>query len=196
MELISPILRMDFREFCVINLVLRQIDDIFLLAGVKRGQVAPDRIISGQRRTLVEEYYASLNWNRRADCVKFLQVLSYALAQQYYSNESRETLRKMCEKEGLVIDGAQVRFGFEVSSTSKYQAANVQSLAELRNVLLRINSLEAHIRGFEFERFLGTLFEAHGLAPRSSFRLVGEQIDGSFDFGGDIYLEPIRKMLN
>jgi hypothetical protein len=43
-------------------------------------------------------------------------------------------------------------------------------------------------RGFAFERFLGELFEAYGLAPRSSFRLVGEQIDGSFDLSGLTYL--------
>lgn len=61
-------------------------------------------------------------------------------------------------------------------------------MAELRDSILRINTLEAHVRGFEFEKFLGSLFEAHGLAPRSSFRLVGEQIDGSFVFGSDVYL--------
>jgi hypothetical protein len=43
-------------------------------------------------------------------------------------------------------------------------------------------------RGFAFERFLGELFEAYGLSPRSSFRLVGEQIDGSFDLAGLTYL--------
>jgi len=32
------------------------------------------------------------------------------------------------------------------------------------------------------------LFEAHDLAPRSSFRLVGEQIDGSFQLDSDVYL--------
>jgi hypothetical protein len=31
-----------------------------------------------------------------------------------------------------------------------------------------------------FESFLSDLFAAFGLAPRGSFRIVGEQIDGSF----------------
>jgi hypothetical protein len=61
MELISPLLRNDFREFCVTYFVLRQIDDIFIMAGIKRGNLPKDRLTSGQRRTLVEEYYASLN---------------------------------------------------------------------------------------------------------------------------------------
>jgi hypothetical protein len=44
------------------------------------------------------------------------------------------------------------------------------------------------MRGFAFERFLNDLFDTFGLAPRGSFRLVGEQIDGSFQLGQDIYL--------
>jgi hypothetical protein len=43
-------------------------------------------------------------------------------------------------------------------------------------------------RGFAFERFLGDLFAGFKLAPRSSFRLVGEQIDGSFHLANDTYL--------
>ncbi len=35
---------------------------------------------------------------------------------------------------------------------------------------------------------MGEIFEVFGLTPRASFRLVGEQIDGSFQFASDIYL--------
>lgn len=188
MELISPVLRVDFREFCVVNMVLRQIEDIFKLAGVKRGKISSDSFIRGQRRTLVEEYYASLDWRRRADCDKFLQVLSHALAQSYFSGESRLVLKSIIEKEGLVVDGARVQFRNEASRTSKHTSASTATLAELKDRLIRINGLEAQARGYEFERFLGSLFEAHGLAPRSSFRLIGEQIDGSFIFDSDVYL--------
>jgi len=58
----------------------------------------------------------------------------------------------------------------------------------LQNKLLKISSLSPQERGFEFERFLAQLFEAFKLAPRDSFRLVGEQIDGSFQFQDEIYL--------
>ena len=33
MDIVSPLLRNDFREFCVSNFVLRQINDIFTMAG-------------------------------------------------------------------------------------------------------------------------------------------------------------------
>lgn len=43
-------------------------------------------------------------------------------------------------------------------------------------------------RGYEYERFLTELFDAYGLTPRSAFKLVGEQIDGSFKLHGETYL--------
>lgn len=54
--------------------------------------------------------------------------------------------------------------------------------------LLRISALDAHARGYAFERFLKTLFDTFGLAAHEPFRLRGEQIDGSFQLGSDTYL--------
>lgn len=63
-----------------------------------------------------------------------------------------------------------------------------QKLSQLRSDLLAMTSLEAHTRGYAFEKFLRDLFDAHGLAPQEPFRLKGEQIDGSFQFGNETYL--------
>ena len=41
---------------------------------------------------------------------------------------------------------------------------------------------------YEFEVFLKELFNAYDLAARASFRLVGEQIDGSFVLHNETYL--------
>jgi hypothetical protein len=43
-------------------------------------------------------------------------------------------------------------------------------------------------RGYAFEKFLHSLFTFYGLKPREPFRNRGEQIDGSFAFGGNTYL--------
>ena len=43
-------------------------------------------------------------------------------------------------------------------------------------------------RGYAFERFLDDAFAAFNLAPRKSFRLTGEQIDGSFHLANETYL--------
>jgi hypothetical protein len=39
--------------------------------------------ISSQRRTRVEEHYASFDWTKPADAQKFLNVISFALSQEY-----------------------------------------------------------------------------------------------------------------
>lgn len=54
--------------------------------------------------------------------------------------------------------------------------------------LLEVTALPPQKRGYEFERFLRGLFDAYGLSARASFRLTGEQIDGSFVLHNEIYL--------
>lgn len=44
------------------------------------------------------------------------------------------------------------------------------------------------LRGYLFERFLKRWFNVWGLDARGSFKLVGEQIDGSFEHRGAVYL--------
>lgn len=58
----------------------------------------------------------------------------------------------------------------------------------LAALLIEISKLAPQERGLRFEGFLGELFAAYGLAPRNAFRIVGEQIDGSFRLDGQTYL--------
>ena len=47
-------------------------------------------------------------------------------------------------------------------------------------------------RGYAFEGYLSQLFALYQLAPRGSFRLTGEQIDGSFRLHAEVYLLEAR----
>jgi hypothetical protein len=70
-------------------------------------------------------------------------------------------------------------------------AATVMSEAVAKSLSERLAGLQAlspQERGLQFEGFLSELFAVHSLAPRGSFRLVGEQIDGSFHLHSDTYL--------
>ena len=58
----------------------------------------------------------------------------------------------------------------------------------LSDSLIRISHLAPQERGYAYEHFLKDLFDANGLAARASFRLVGEQIDGSFELSSETYL--------
>lgn len=108
-ELIPPGLRLEFREFCV-DLVLRQIDDIFQMAEIKPGILPADRYISGARRSRVEEYYASINWTQPEDAQKFLNVLGLVLSQTYISENAKSQIKELCLAEGLIVEGSQVKF--------------------------------------------------------------------------------------
>lgn len=59
---------------------------------------------------------------------------------------------------------------------------------ELLGKLMEVSNLEPQPRGYAFEKFLKELFDVCGLSGRASFRLVGEQIDGSFEMNGETYL--------
>jgi hypothetical protein len=59
---------------------------------------------------------------------------------------------------------------------------------EMHDALMALSSLDAQPRGFAFEKFLTRLFNGFGFEARGSFRLVGEQIDGSFVLNGHTYL--------
>lgn len=50
----------------------------------------------------------------------------------------------------------------------------------------------AQARGYAFEQFLNELFRLNGLAPREPFRVVGEQLDGSFEWQGQVFLLEAR----
>ena len=68
------------------------------------------------------------------------------------------------------------------------KSVSKDGLKSLRDKLTALNAMTPQKRGFAFEGFLNELFDLYGLAPRGSFRLVGEQIDGSFQLGQDVYL--------
>jgi hypothetical protein len=60
----------------------------------------------------------------------------------------------------------------------------------------RFLQLSAHqdpqARGYMLEKFLNDFFAFEGLNPRGSFKLIGEQIDGSFAWAGRTYLVEAR----
>jgi Restriction endonuclease len=65
---------------------------------------------------------------------------------------------------------------------------NATLAAELQRELIELAQLSPTMRGLRFEHFLTELFAAFGLAPKGSIRLIGEQIDGSFELDRDVYL--------
>jgi len=81
------------------------------------------------------------------------------------------------------------------SAAQTYTSASLHELvAKLVEQYTEMRRLDEspRARGFAFEKFLSDLFETFGLSPRGSFRLKGEQIDGSFTLADETYLLEAR----
>ncbi|MFN0291920.1 hypothetical protein [Pedobacter helvus] len=65
---------------------------------------------------------------------------------------------------------------------------NAELITKLKAEFIELNSIEAHARGYAFQDFLVRMFDVFGLSPKKSFRIVGEEIDGSFELNSDTYL--------
>ncbi|MFH1028322.1 MAG: hypothetical protein V1791_10000, partial [Pseudomonadota bacterium] len=76
----------------------------------------------------------------------------------------------------------------EVKQESGLSSINDEISIKLIASLVQLTSIPPQKRGYDFEIFLKELFKLYGLAPRASFRLVGEQIDGSFVLHNETYL--------
>lgn len=58
----------------------------------------------------------------------------------------------------------------------------------LKKQVMELSALAPQPRGYAFEKFLNGLLELNGLDPKGSFRIRGEQIDGSFNLANSTYL--------
>jgi hypothetical protein len=62
-------------------------------------------------------------------------------------------------------------------------------ISNIKKSFLRLVGLKNNSeRGYAFEAFLNDLFEYYDLAPRRSFKIIGEQIDGAFTFENTDYI--------
>lgn len=78
-------------------------------------------------------------------------------------------------------------------SAEKLQTARedqkAQQLEALRIIFLELHSEpDRQAAGLQLEKVLNALFELQDLLPRGPFRVVGEQIDGSFELDHESYL--------
>src|SRR5689334_22274682 len=111
-ELVSKKTRHDFREWFVSFNYLRGIDAAFTNADIERRSLPDGIALSGERRLLVEEYYASIDWTSHIDVRKVLDVYEgvlegiedQALHQRLVQSLERDGYR--CEQGRLVPTSA------------------------------------------------------------------------------------------
>ena len=115
--------------------------------------------------------------------------------------EYREAIRRRAGKKEAMAE-AKAEFSLLIKrlggkppeeikpQTAQHGFSNLSDVVamELLNKLMSVSALEPKPRGFAFEKFLKELFDANGMDGRASFRVVGEQIDGSLEMSGGTYL--------
>lgn len=156
--------------------------------------------IGGSKKpAIIQLLQATLNYRRDQFCNLVVEIVRMGIA--YSSNKSEPITREEIVKLNQLI--TQVNFKIpELWETAfldslpssqpvekkESSLINQKVIEGLKNDLIGLTSMEAQKRGFAFEKFLNEMFTVYNLEPRGSFRIVGEQIDGSFQIGTDVYL--------
>ncbi|AVK47199.1 hypothetical protein AXY43_03715 [Clostridium sp. MF28] len=91
------------------------------------------------------------------------------------------------------VDISNRLMGKKINIEQSSKKENVTQIAfnheENLKELLELTSIDNNQkRGFAFEKYLFELFKQNGLDPRNSFKITGEQIDGSFILNKEVYL--------
>lgn len=118
-----------------------------------------------------------------------LKALS-ALWDYRQSHQRRHRLEEKVPNAGDEFHALIARLSGKAPPLQHHAAAtlNQELTSCLAKQLLELSASPPQARGYGYERFLKSLFEANGLHPRASFRPLGEQIDGSFEAAGETYL--------
>jgi hypothetical protein len=114
---------------------------------------------------------AELKISRAKDSVKALRAHAKGYFQQMQERQQAEERKKK----------AQHRLSSTTAIKSKLDELNRQ----FQGIAINTNPQQ---RGYALEKLLNDLFNLFDLNSRASFKITGEQIDGSFSFDGEDYL--------
>lgn len=193
--LVSPRILQAFREHYVSTGVIRTIQDAFAAQGIQaKDRSATD--VGGARRTLVEEFYRSLDLTQMRDARKLLAVFAaelYGIEQSAIDLEEenrapphgehpRKTLRdfvRLLDREGFAYRDGKI--------TPKHSTPLAGELTEhataldLPNVLEQLRRLEA-VADSDPRLAIGTAKELVETVCKSILRERGVEVDSAWDF--------------
>lgn len=119
-----------------------------------------------------------------------LELLRYMQAKNMVSDKNRENFKKCTDIGNRLIGKNNTA---KKPFSAPIPAKPIMSTVDFDKYIKELTQLSNHedtpqTRGFAFEKYLHSLFDAAGLQPRGSFKVVGEQIDGSFVLKNEVYL--------
>ena len=119
-----------------------------------------------------------------------LELMRYMQAKDMITDDNKALFKKCAEIGNRLIGRTTT---VKSSPQSSAPVKPIKSVIDYNKYLNELKDLTdfadtPQARGFAFEKFLYNFFNANGLEPRGSFKLVGEQIDGSFLLYNEVYL--------
>jgi len=138
MELISKKTRSRLQEFFV-GWKLREIEEEFESADIELKEDY-DPKCSGQRRRLVEQYYASLDFSKHDDVRKFLKVFENVLTHcENYAHGEFNDLLIWLKKDGYVYEDGKIKPSAEAVTLKRgYSIATEFDSKHMGNLIKRI----------------------------------------------------------
>jgi hypothetical protein len=117
-----------------------------------------------------------------------LELLRYMQHIGWITDENRD-LFNGCVQIGNKLLGKKPKPP-KISSSQSETPKNIFDFQKYLNELIALSNTpdSPQARGYAFEKYLTELFRASGLEPRGSFKIKGEQIDGSFILRDEVYL--------
>lgn len=118
-----------------------------------------------------------------------LELMRYMQAKGMVTDENKVNFKR-CTEIGNHLIGKNVTVKTPVQTSTPKSTVPI---ADYDLLLKELTDMSSHAdtpqsRGFAFEKYLKKLFEDYNLEPRGSFKIVGEQIDGSFILHNEVYL--------
>jgi HEPN domain-containing protein len=164
-ELISKATRNEFREVLV-GFVLREIDMIFEAAGIEaRTDFQP--LVSGQRRGLVEQYYASFDFSSPADVRKLvaafeelIEQLNQAQGRVTNPEVTQRTINKLLRR--MAHDGFRYENGRFLSDALRLNVVEASSLIALSETSIAEQIEKARAK-IELDDHAGAIASAYTL---------------------------------
>ncbi|WP_040660722.1 restriction endonuclease [Oscillibacter ruminantium] len=119
-----------------------------------------------------------------------LELMRYMQAKGMVNDEDREVF-KQCADIGNRLIGRLGSYKHKAPENKKSEP--ITDFIDYDKYIKELQSLSdfdesPQSRGFAFEKYLKEFFELNGLQPRGSFKIEGEQIDGSFILHNEVYL--------
>lgn len=141
---------------------------------------AGDRYVAGLLSAVRKHNFA----NASASAREAMAQLEHCFERDHDERTTRERLHQLeLERRARDEDRERERVHAEREANRQKFGSSFFALMEETN---------HQQRGYALERFLNEFFDFEGLDPRKSFKLIGEQIDGSFSWKGKTHLTEAK----